>query len=45
MEYLSNDLLMDSYEEALKQNLDQDFILLFETELVKRNLKLDIQNS
>lgn len=45
MDYLSNEVLVDSYKEALKLELSKDFISLFEMELVKRNLLLDVKNN
>jgi hypothetical protein len=43
MDHLSNETLLASYKEALKLNLNEDFVALFETELAKRNLLAEIQ--
>lgn len=43
MDNLSNEILADSYKEALKLKFSEDFIALFEAELEKRNLLIEVQ--
>lgn len=38
MEYLSDELLIESYHRAQELKLNPDFLLLIETEIHKRNL-------
>ncbi|UJL45245.1 sporulation histidine kinase inhibitor Sda [Virgibacillus sp. NKC19-16] len=45
MEYLSDELLVDSYKKALDLNLSQDFILVLETELVRRKLQFSFKSA
>ncbi|MBY7144045.1 sporulation histidine kinase inhibitor Sda [Virgibacillus sp. NKC19-3] len=40
MEYLSDELLVDSYKKAMDLGLNQDFIRILERELVRRKLEL-----
>lgn len=39
LEKLSNDYLLEAYKKATELNLDKDFILLLEKELLKREIK------
>ncbi|NIK11302.1 sporulation histidine kinase inhibitor Sda [Alkalibacillus almallahensis] len=45
MEYLSNQLLIESYQKAKALQLNEDFIQLFERELKKRKLFTALKES
>ncbi|WP_078393958.1 sporulation histidine kinase inhibitor Sda [Shouchella patagoniensis] len=36
--HLSNDLLLESYQQALEHGLSADFISILETELIRRGM-------
>jgi developmental checkpoint coupling sporulation initiation to replication initiation len=40
MEKMTNELLIETYDKALKLDSDKDFIQLLEQELKRRNLEL-----
>ncbi|MCT2535466.1 sporulation histidine kinase inhibitor Sda [Aquibacillus koreensis] len=40
MDYLSYNQLKDAYEQAVRLNLDEEFISLLEQEIDRRNLQL-----
>lgn len=44
MHLVSDELLLDSYQKAMKRNLDQQFIELLEEEIRKRNLVARVVN-
>lgn len=45
MEYLSDELLVDSYKKALDLDLNRDFIRVLEIELVRRKLQFPFKNA
>lgn len=45
MEILSNELLIQAYERAIKEGLSSDFIDLLFQEISKRNLKNQLNQS
>lgn len=45
MEQISNDLLIEAYNRAVKQDLNADFIGLFYIEINKRGLEEQIKTS
>lgn len=44
MEYLSDELLLESYDKANELNLSPDFLLLIEKEIKRRNLWYNIKS-
>ncbi|WP_368652150.1 sporulation histidine kinase inhibitor Sda [Ornithinibacillus sp. 4-3] len=45
MDYLSDELLLESYQKALELNLNSDFLSLIEEEIDRRNLTSQIKCS
>ncbi|WP_078391661.1 sporulation histidine kinase inhibitor Sda [Shouchella patagoniensis] len=45
LNYINDTLLIEAYEKAVKHGLNQDFIELIKSELLRRNIRFDNDGS